>query len=86
MLKQLILMWCKENRKKKEKLEAFWKLEDRDGSVTMKDLASEIGEIIATTYLWRRYCMKNGIIEHLPDASIYNITDFGKTLIGVENE
>jgi len=73
-------------RKKRFKLETFWMIEQHDGSVRMKDLADELGEIVATTYLWRKYCILNGIIWHLPDASIYNITDFGKTLIGVENE
>jgi len=73
-------------RKKKFKLEAFWMIEQHEGSVRMKDLADELGEIVATTYLWRKYCMENSIIEHLPDASIYNITDFGKELIGVVDE
>ena len=73
-------------RKKKFKLQKFWMIEQHDGSVKMKDLADVLEEIVATTYLWRKYCIDNGIIEQLPDASIYNITAFGKTLIGVENE
>ena len=81
-MKQL-MKW---NEKKKYKLKVFVKLQMRDGSVKMKDLANELGEIVATTYLWRKYCIENGIIdESVMDSGLYEITEFGKTLIGGKN-
>jgi len=82
MLKQL-MHW---KQGKLDKLKKFWEIEQRDGSVRMKDLANELGEIVATTYLWRKYCIVNGIItESVVDSGLYEITDFGKSLIEMDN-
>lgn len=78
-MKQL-MNWTK---KKKLRLEKFWEIEQRDGSVTMKQIAEVFNEKEATVYLWRTYCIENNLIESCCRGQ-YTITEFGREILGGE--
>ena len=75
-MKQL-MNWTKARIKK---LNAFYKLQGEYGTVSMSQLAEELGKTVASAHDFRLYCLKNGIIQKAV-AGRYEITEFGKSLL-----